>query len=535
MNKMMTTTLLRFERAKRVSWSIRLISSRRGAGNGNQFQLDALPFMVTPEEAYKKFESWAVNEQGLGPLLTVGAPIGSSTILPVYAPFWYFSLNIRFVESPTKNIVPEPFRSAYENSPNGIIHIPGLACYSGFSYRRSLIDPVHNTTLVFKNDSIVPFGSWMLHPIEFQGGKLDIFPDPWNATRERAFSIIYNELCDISNESNQSTHLKVEVERLSSRRIYMPTYVVEYTILGVTYRAFLSGCDSSIEVSGVSHKTMFNTGSKGDQVFQGATSFLSHKAAPMAATALQFFGLRPFIAFGQVIWGFISRIAMKFHIVGLLGGGTVMAWRKLIRPYLDDRAADAEWKQQRENEARMNSFQYIEFRDSERKAEAYFTRNRQRILRNLRGQEGRQQETEGQEWYSQWEAWAKQQWEHAQEEAFRNQQEWQRQYQEQRGRQSEQQQSYDYQQRQRQDQRQYQKTRPKEEFKWDFDPNDPYSVLGIPKTASKDDVSKAFRREMLKYHPDTSPGANDKEKRIATERSKLISNAYRKIKSSQKQ
>lgn len=340
-----------------------------------------------------------------------------------------------------------------------------LASYSGFSFRRSLIDPVHNTTLVFKNDSIVPFGSWMLTPIEFHGSKLEVFPDPWNATRERAFSIIYNELCDMSNDINQSTKHKVEVERLSSRRIYMPTYVVEYTILGVTYRAFLSGCDSSIEVSGVSHKSMFNAGSRGDQVFQGATSFLSRKAAPMAVTALQFFGLRPFIAIFQVIWGFISRIAMKFHVIGLVGGGAVMAWRKLIRPYLDDRAASAEWEQQREHDAQMDSFQYYEFRDSEGKAEAFFTRNRQQILRHLRGQEGRQQETEGQEWYSQWESWAKQQWEHAQKEAFRNQQEWQRQYQQQSGTQSQQQQSYGYQQRQRQGQRQYQKTRPKEEVR----------------------------------------------------------------------
>jgi curved DNA-binding protein CbpA len=39
---------------------------------------------------------------------------------------------------------------------------------------------------------------------------------------------------------------------------------------------------------------------------------------------------------------------------------------------------------------------------------------------------------------------------------------------------------------------------------------------------------------MLKYHPDTMTGASDKEKRIATERSKLITDAYRKIKASQK-
>lgn len=337
-----------------------------------------------------------------------------------------------------------------------------LAAYSGFSYRRSLIDPIHNTTLVFKHESIVPFGSWMLNRMEFRGKSLDVFPDPWNATRERAFSIIYDELHDMVNVDGQSNEVQVEVERLSSRRIYMPTYVVDYTILGVTYQAFVSGCDASVEVSGVSHNSIFNAGSKGDTVIKGAASFLSQKAAPMAATALQFFGLRPFVAAGQIIWGVISRIAMKFHIIGLLGGGAVMAWRKLVRPYLDDRAATEEWRQQRDEEARMDSFNYREFRDPSGTAQAYFSRNKQRILRHLRGQEGRQQQTEGQEWYSQWEEWAKQQFESAQQEAFRQQQDWQRQYQQQTGGKTHQQEKDRYQQRQRQYK---QRAKPKDEVR----------------------------------------------------------------------
>ena len=331
-----------------------------------------------------------------------------------------------------------------------------LAAYSGFSYRRSLLDPIHNTTLVFKSDSIVPFGSWMLNPMKFQGKTLDIFPDPWNATRERAFSVIYDELDEMVNADDQLSEVKVEVERLSSRRIYMPTYVIEYTILGVTYQAFVSGCDPSIEVSGVSHNMMFNEGSTGETVFQGAVSFLSHRAAPVAATALQFFGLRPFIAVGQIIWSFVSRIAIKFPVFGLLGGGALMAWRKLVRPYLDDRAASEDWKQQRDRDARMDSFHYHEFRDTTGNAQAYFARNKQRILRHLRGQEGRQQQKEGQEWYSQWESWAKQQWEQAQREAYQQQSEWQRQHQQQTGQSRGQQQSYGYNQRQKQYQKQYQ-------------------------------------------------------------------------------
>src|SRR5262245_14796469 len=35
---------------------------------------------------------------------------------------------------------------------------------------------------------------------------------------------------------------------------------------------------------------------------------------------------------------------------------------------------------------------------------------------------------------------------------------------------------------------------------------DPYTVLGVTKTASEDDIRKAFRKLAKKYHPDLNPG-----------------------------
>ncbi|UYN96831.1 MAG: J domain-containing protein [Enhydrobacter sp.] len=43
---------------------------------------------------------------------------------------------------------------------------------------------------------------------------------------------------------------------------------------------------------------------------------------------------------------------------------------------------------------------------------------------------------------------------------------------------------------------------------------DPYAVLGVPKTASPDDVRKAFRKLAKKYHPDLNPGDKGAEARF---------------------
>ena len=44
--------------------------------------------------------------------------------------------------------------------------------------------------------------------------------------------------------------------------------------------------------------------------------------------------------------------------------------------------------------------------------------------------------------------------------------------------------------------------------------DDPYSVLGVAKTASEDDIRQAFRKLAKKYHPDLNPGDKPAEAKI---------------------
>ncbi len=54
---------------------------------------------------------------------------------------------------------------------------------------------------------------------------------------------------------------------------------------------------------------------------------------------------------------------------------------------------------------------------------------------------------------------------------------------------------------------------------------DPYSVLGVPRGASEDEVTKAYRRLAKKYHPDLNPGDKEAEMKMSE-----INAAYEQIK-----
>lgn len=60
--------------------------------------------------------------------------------------------------------------------------------------------------------------------------------------------------------------------------------------------------------------------------------------------------------------------------------------------------------------------------------------------------------------------------------------------------------------------------------------NDPYTVLGVPRDASAEEIKRAYRELANKYHPDKVTHLGDEFRKLAEERFKEIQEAYQKLK-----
>jgi hypothetical protein len=417
----------------------RYFSSRNSKKN-KRFNLRALPFSISPEEALESFKKWAEDDQGLRYLMSYN----SVRIVAAYVPVWSFDMNIRFKQQQTtgnnkgrgssSNLYSwkPPIFEGYDDLGGGgssqgsrqdVIYLPGgLSAYAGYSYRRSLINPVHSTTLIFMGDQTEPFGGWMLKDMKLQetGIPIHVIPDAWNSTQGRAFSMVKEELQVIvdgdwanSGLNNGDTPPPIaQTQVVSARRVFMPTFVIDYKIFGLEYQAFVSGCDTSAPVGGVSHQIFEGSDSNTTieglspefhrssrnllvQLSSGASQLLRTFNVPVLLTIF-----RPLFS---ILWFTVVRIFAFTPVIGV-AGGLFAGFRKVIQPWMDNRKASADWERQRQHEAEMaedeNSNKMNDFNDVSGRARAHFLQNKDSILRSLSG-DVRHEEGDF-DWYSDW-------------------------------------------------------------------------------------------------------------------------------------
>lgn len=512
----------------------------------NNLDLKAVPFTEEPQQALESFDEWCKSH---GILF-----LGKTEIEAVYLPFWTFDLNVRYTTTraadghddsttTTAKIKPAPFDAAYnvhnnnnqrknkqssQTTPqdNNIIHLPGISAYAGYNYRRKLVNPVHSSTVLFLgHKKVQEFLGWMLDPLPYLDTGMEVNLDTWNASKGRAFAVVMEDLRNLAMDdkqfvnSTQNSEFHVDVEVLNALRVYMPTFVITYSIFGVEYRAFVSGCDSDSAVSGISHSAFASSKTvsiddAADAVTRGAHSIFRHVTQVGGFTYAINSLHRPIVWLAKAILGILSR----FPIVTAAAGGFVM-YRKFVRPYLEHVASKEEWEKQREREAggMQDAWSHRNSFHDDGSARAYFEQNREAILWHLSGEANRPK-SKSYDFYGEFEAYQRASERKGREDynAYREQ-EW-----------------FDEQTRgfytEYSDKSQgKKKTKQKKPSDVPITA-DPYDLLGVRRGVTKKEVSRAFRKEMMRYHPDALPFASGEEKKRATERSKLITEAYREIK-----
>ena len=452
---------------------------KKTSSSSSSFELQALPFTISPEAALAKFRNWSEHEQGLQYLMQYD----SIRIGAAYVPCWSFGLNLRFrqqqhsaqTQTSTRYSWKPPIFDIYDTvatkrtrtTKNDVIYLQGVSSYAGYTYRRSVIDPVHATTLFFlewedaENTTTEPFGSWMLQDMVLQesGEPVRVIPDVWTATQRQAFASLKEQYQQLTNtawhadqhNNNNNNNLPpppptVQTQVVSARRVFMPTFVIEYTILGLEYQAFVSGCDTLAPVGGVSHRLFETTRTTANLgLFSASTNtrttkefhrssqtilrrlFVSSKggdihdkgggaAATIVATAktlVRNIPLPILLGFVRPVWNtlffVLLRVVSMIPIVGV-AGGVFAGFRKIILPYLDNKFANADWERQRQHEyeerrreqgnnhqqyyqdedkddksQQKQNYSMNDFDDVSGRARQHFNRNKDRILRSLSG------------------------------------------------------------------------------------------------------------------------------------------------------
>jgi hypothetical protein len=372
--------------------------------------------------------------------------------------------------------------------------------YAGYTYRRIMCNLIYPSVFNDHNlESITTdFLPRYLNDIPYNGMKVPVFPDPWTAHRSICWDAARVATMDVDED-----HKKFEL--IQATRIYMPVHVFEYDVFGETFRAFIPGTTvdsvplTTDDIVGFAHTSGMENWSLSETI----AKFCDTVGTPKTHTdeAIQSVLRNVFKLSGPI--GLFEIFKLPFTMFRLLNptaraalmflGAGRLLWTWLVRPSFQNRKTTDEWTKQKERE--REEMRRMKLRD----VESEWARNDFTTSERERSYERKRREKEGAE---------------------------------KRRRMEQEQQQKQYQQQSRQQQYQQQGPNKYESggVKFDFDVTDNYAILKIPRTATKADITKAFRTEMLRWHPDHQRDKSDKDQKYASERSKLITRAFQELK-----
>ncbi|GMH92601.1 hypothetical protein TL16_g12394 [Triparma laevis f. inornata] len=447
---------------------------RHFSSNNKSFNLKGLPFTVPPTSVSSSFRAWTVT-QGIDKLIN----LKNCAVTPTYMPFYVFDFNMK-------------------DNLNKVTYHQGLPIYAGYNYRRSLANSAHDST--FSNNENISnaelFEDKWLNRIyspahnSFSPTQAfineEVVLDTWKSHRSSCWRVA---MSSVTNDDSS------KFELINSNRAYLPVYIVEYTLFNLPFRVAISGCDKNINDPIIHHLTDHRFMSDemkqnfanwikrgGEMLGNNNSSSYNDPYRPNRFNRSRDIGTFAFYGLLGAARFVLSKLPM-FLIAGLLFGVS----KKLLYPFYVESANWEESQKEKEFESRESG---------EWKWKNTFKDVGGEGRRNFKRQESRQQ---------------------------------QQQYYEKRQGGRQQQQSQRSQQQQQQKQRTTGTSSSK--VKFDFDTTDPYAVLVLDKSKplTKQSLSQAFRREMMKWHPDRYHDATEERKLYATERTKLITNHYTQL------
>lgn len=434
-----------------------------------------MPFVVDQADVPRYFtEWWSRNHVGI-------AQPHIKRVHSLFAPFWVFESD---VDIPSANV--------YRRFAEG----PHMMMYSGAAYPRPMME-------VAKNDiaNAKPFSGRML---DIDQGRISVDVEPFELFEATAWQLA------------RSTYLKAELERLQSdpavhstpmfndarfynvrsHRVLQPVHVVEYSYMFETFRVFINGyTGQAFGIQQQSLSSMFSgitTGSLLDRLAQitPLLRFLQRHFPPQMVFAILnslAILLRPMLRL--ILWPpFLvgSLLALGGYTVSLLTSGLRQHKRTL-----------AEWEETKRAEAAMQASMSDEWQF---RPQGESAADRERARRREKEEQERYQQQQQQQRRSR------------EDDASRARRERERQQE-------------DAQRRQQQQQQQAKAKPAAGKRPPPVDPSDYYAVLGLRRTASEEDIKSAFRRELMRYHPDHAVEAG-MDADACSERTRFIINAY---------